>query len=233
MLGKQLTRGFDAYNRLDTLQQANELLDVDYAPDGTLQRTENAKGVVTTYAYDALQRRVGQVRDANGIQAWTSYAYDAQDRLIRVTDPNANPTDYTYDDLGNLLVLTSPDTGTEVRRYDPAGNLRQRTDAKGQVSRYDYDAAGRLTQIDLPGTEDDTLYHYDDCPNGQGRLCSVERGATRLSYRYDGWGQIIALTQQIQDARPLPRGDRRDGVRPRGPDQRPRLPQWCQGVLPL
>ena len=131
MLGKQLTRRFDAYNRLDTLQQANERLDYDYAPDSTLRRTENAQGVVTTYTYDALLRLVGQVQDVNGIQAWIGYDYDTQNRLIRVTDANANPTDYGYDDLDNLLVLTSPDTGTEVRRYDAAGNLRQRTDAKG------------------------------------------------------------------------------------------------------
>jgi len=57
-----------------------------------------------------------------------------------------------------------------------------------------------LTAIDLPGTDDDTVYRYDDCPNGQGWLCSVERGATLVRYRYDGWGQIAALTQQVQDA---------------------------------
>jgi hypothetical protein len=37
-LRKALTQTFDSYNRLDGSSQANEVVDYDFAPDGTVDR---------------------------------------------------------------------------------------------------------------------------------------------------------------------------------------------------
>lgn len=44
-------------------------------------------------------------------QVTTTYAYDAHDKLIRVTAADGRVTDYPQDDFGALIVVRSPDSG--------------------------------------------------------------------------------------------------------------------------
>ena len=202
-LRKQLTRAFDLYNQLDTTEQANESVDYDYAPDGTLDRQTDGRNVATDYSYDALRRLTRTVQDDGGsdpttADAATSYDYDAQDNLTEVTDPVDGTTTYAFDDLGNQVSQTSPDTGTTTFQYDAAGNLTQKTDAKGQVFTYSYDVLNRLTLIDGPGSDSDVTYTYDICPYGQGRLCSLTRGIATVEYRHNAFGYTAVMTQSVE-----------------------------------
>ncbi|BAZ93608.1 uncharacterized protein FOKN1_1209 [Thiohalobacter thiocyanaticus] len=201
-LRKQLTQAFDIYNQLNSSVQVNETVDYDYAPDGTLNRQTDGRGAVTEYSYDALHRLTRTVQNVVGsdpatASAATAYAYDVQDNLTTVTDPNDGTTTYAYDDLGNLVSQTSPDTGTTTFRYDAAGNLIGKTDAKGQEFTYSYDALNRLTAVDGPGTESDVSYVYDTCPNGQGRLCRMTRTDTSLDYSYTAFGEVAQADQAV------------------------------------
>ena len=197
-LRKQLTQTFDLYNRLDLSSQANEQVDRDVAPDGTLATLTDGRGAVTDYSYDALKRLTLVVQDQTGnapstANATTAYGYDVADRLTAVTDPINGTTSYVYDDLGNLLAQTSPDTGTTLFTHDSAGNLLTRTDAKGQVFTYGYDALNRPTGSDGPGSTGDVAYTYDTCPGGHGRLCRVSNADAVVRYQYDAFGNATAL----------------------------------------
>jgi RHS repeat-associated protein len=202
-LRKQLGQTFDLYSRLDASAQANESLDYNFAPDGTLDVQTDGRGSVTDYSYDSLKRLTQAVQNLGGTDpatadTATAYGYDVADRLTSVTDPVNGATAYAYDDLGNLLTQTSPDTGTTDYQYDAAGNLVHKTDAKGQSFTYSYDALNRLTLIDAPGSSDDIAYGYDTCSDGVGRLCSVTYGGgalpagNQLHYRYNGFGEATA-----------------------------------------
>ena len=190
LLRKAITRTFDSYNRLDTASRANEAMDYDYAPDGTLDRQMDGRGSVTDFDYDSLKRLLGSTRDLGGIGELTRYTYDVADRMTAVIDPNGGVTAYQYNDLGNLLTTTSPDTGMTHNAYDDAGNLISMQDARGQMFLYSYDALNRLTGVDAPGTDDDTTYIYDLCANGAGRLCSVITTAQNVTYAYDAFGNV-------------------------------------------
>ncbi len=194
-LKKAITQTFDPYNRLDTTAQANESVDYDFAPNGTLDQTTDGRGVITDYSYDALKRLVSATQDPGGTDPATAdtavtYGYDPAGNLTSVTDPVGGNTTYAYDDLGNLVSRTSPDTGTTSFRYDEAGNLIEKTDALGQVFTYSYDALNRLTRIDAPGTADDIEYVYDRCAKGVGRLCRVSTADGAVHYAYDAFGDI-------------------------------------------
>ena len=184
------------YNRLDTASQANQVLDYDYAANGTLDKLTDGNNAVTDYSYDALQRLVSSTEDLSHLNVQTAYTYDVADRLTKVTDPNGLETIYQYDDLGNLLSQSSPDTGLTSYSYDAAGNLISKTDARGIEVAYEYDAANRLVFIDAPGTAEDIVYEYDTCDQGVGRLCAVTYGASGdandISYGYNGFGDVIA-----------------------------------------
>lgn len=188
---KSLAQTFDIYNRLDTTSQANEGMDYDYAPDGTLSQNADGKSSVTDFDYDNLKRLVTSTQDLGGLNAQTIYDYDVSDRLTSVTDPVDGNTEYIYDDLGNLLTTTSPDTGTTTYSYDAAGNLESRQDAKGQLFLYSYDALNRLTGVDAPGTDDDITYSYDVCTNGTGRLCGVTTATNSVTFDYDAFGNVV------------------------------------------
>ena len=202
ILKKQLSRSFDIYNRLDSRLQANESVDYDFAADGTLARQTDGNNVITDYRYDTLKRLTRVTRDLDGndpvtANATTVYDYDTQDRLTSVTDPMQGNTRYVYDDLGNLVSQTSPDTGTTAFSYDEAGNLMYKIDANGQRLSYRYDALNRLISIDAPGSDDDVSYTYDDCLNGNRRLCGVHRGETAIAFTYTAFGEIAGSSQSV------------------------------------
>ncbi|MGB5398435.1 MAG: DUF6531 domain-containing protein, partial [Gammaproteobacteria bacterium] len=199
---KALNQTFDAYNRLDISTQLNETRNRDFAPDGTLDREVDGKNVVTDYSYDALRRLTTIVQDMGGAaptsaNALTQLDYDVQNNLVAVTDPNGGQTGYTYDDLGNLLSLSSPDTGTAVYTHDAAGNTITMTDAKGQAFSYTYDALGRRLLADAPGVNDDVVYLYDSCVNGDGKLCTVARAGAVVSYSYNAFGETGTVSQSV------------------------------------
>ncbi|MDX1696819.1 MAG: hypothetical protein R3308_00955, partial [Thiohalobacterales bacterium] len=201
-LRKAVSQAYDAYNRLDTQYQANEVKDHDFAPDGTLDSETDGHGVVTDYDYDALKRLTRTTGDQfgwspNTADSVTTYDYDVADRLTRVVDPNGGTTTYVYDDLGNLLSRTSPDTGVTTFGYDTAGNRIRQTDAKGQTITYAYDALNRLTGLDAPGIDDDVSYGYDTCTHGQGALCAVTVAPASASpivsrYTWTAFGEVAS-----------------------------------------
>ncbi len=209
-LKKRIDRTFDAYSHLQH-QQLGELAqpqivsDSAYNPNGTLAQLTDGKGRVSDYGYDDLKRLTRITQDLGGSDpdtrdAETQYDYDAQDHLIRVSDPNDGTTRYAYDDLGNLLYQSSPDSGETHLRYDEAGNLVSKSDARGQIFYYSYDLLNRLTLLDAPGVDDDISYHYgsyDGCDNGSGKVCNITLGGegsapVSVDYRYNGFGEVIA-----------------------------------------
>ncbi|MGD2119804.1 MAG: DUF6531 domain-containing protein, partial [Chromatiales bacterium] len=137
VLQRQITRTFDTYNRLDVISQANESMDYDYLPDGTLDKTTDGNSRVTDFNYDSLKRLILLTQDYGGgdpttAYAGTQYEYNSQGQPALVVDPVGGETTFDYDDLGNLLTQTSPDSGTTTSTYDAAGNRVSKTDAKSQ-----------------------------------------------------------------------------------------------------
>jgi len=199
-LSTLITRVYDAYSHLTQESAANEQTGFSFAADGTLQSTTDGNSVLNVYSYDSLKRLTGVTQNSGGTgptaDTAMSYGYDAQDRLVRVTDANGNATGYVFDDLSNLLGQSSPDTGNQVYSHDAAGNRTSMTDAKGQTFSYTYDAFNRLTFRDASGTDHDVTYLWDTCPGGYGRLCSVSSADATVQYSYTGFGELETLTQQ-------------------------------------
>jgi YD repeat-containing protein len=187
-----IQRTFDAYNRIDKVIGANNTIDYDFYPDGTLTQTKDGKQQLTKRFYDGLRRLTKVVRpDLSQIQ----YGYDAAGNLDEVIDPNLATTTYVLDDLHNKVAQISPDTGTAQFDYDPAGNLSRLTDADGHVTKYTYDAGNRLLTVDREGGDYDETYGYDSCVNGVGSLCSVTNSVGEIvSYEYDDFGEISKMT---------------------------------------
>src|SRR4029077_13927086 len=84
----------------------------------------------------------------------TSYAYNALDNLLSVTQSGSRPTNFTSKSLSSLTQATSPESGTIKYTYDANGNLATKvapspnqTNSSVTVSTtYSRDALNRLTQ---------------------------------------------------------------------------------------
>lgn len=97
-----------------------------------------------------------QGRPTTDTNHWvTRYAYDLNDRLIRITDSQNNVKTLQYDGLQRKTFMNDPDQGVTTYVYDDASNLIETTDAKGQRVTYTYDGLNRIR------TEE---YHDENSP---------------------------------------------------------------------
>ncbi len=202
-LAQTRSRVYDNVNRLaQELGAQNQATTYGYDNQGNLTSIDGPLAGtvdVTINAYDALNRLV-RVTDPN--QGQTQYAYNGVDQLVSVTDPRNLATTYNYDGLANLNSQASPDTGTTANTYDAAGNLLTQTDAKGQVTTYAYDALNRVTSITFHDGSKQT-YAYDQGANGIGRLSTItetnpqSQVTSLLAYAYDQKGRTTSETRTV------------------------------------
>lgn len=126
--------------------------------DLVTQRTD-ARGVVTTYGYDGLNRlqSVSYNVGSTGVPATPSlsYAYGTDStqnnngRLLTVTDGVGSET-YAYDLLGRATQLQKKINGTIYTMgygYNLAGEVTSITYPSGRVVQRSFDAIGRLCEI--------------------------------------------------------------------------------------
>jgi RHS repeat-associated protein len=149
------------------------------------------------YAYDSLNRAASVTQPwtgAGGSTAVTSYAYDVQDHLIGITDTEGTVTTYTYSDRDLGTQEVSPVSGTTSYEYNEHGNQVEETDARSVTILRTYDDLDRLTSIDYPDPDLDTTYTYDAGGAGafaKGRLTSIARGGSTVTYTYDRFGRVL------------------------------------------
>jgi RHS repeat-associated protein len=127
------------------------------------QRTD-ARGVITTYSYDNLNRasQVSYNVGTTGVPATptVTMTYDeggsaanAMGRLTTLTDGTGTEK-YTYNNLGLITQLTKTVNGTQyplVYAYNLSGELASLTYPSGRVVQENYDAIGRLCAVGSSG----------------------------------------------------------------------------------
>jgi RHS repeat-associated protein len=161
---------------------------------------------ISQLSYDAL----GQVTDLNVGLGTTDAAterhltYTNNGLVQTLRDAENNLTTYEYDGFDRLSKTRYPlptkgsnaSSTTDFEQllnYDENGNPGQRRLRDGSVINFTYDPLDRVTLKDLPGTEPDVTYGYDNL----GRLTSASQSGNALSFGYD------ALSRKISEGGPL------------------------------
>ena len=190
-----------------------------YDCDGKLQRVWDANhpsvgqtnAPTLAYTYDALGRMVSMTQPwtgSGGGTAVTSYAYDVQDHLVLLTDPNGTATTWVFSDRDLLTRETSETTGITSYLYNEHGQLAGSTDARNVAVARTVDAIDRVTFIDYPENQLDTTYTYGDpgIPFSKRRLTAITRDGQEIVYKYDRFGRVV------QDGGLLYAWDRNDNL---------------------
>jgi RHS repeat-associated protein len=131
---------------------------------GVPARTQDARGAISIYGYDASGNLVGYT-DAAGNSYQYSYdrngnltqsvnplgqtvqmTYGMFSNLTSITDAAGNTTSYAYSAAGNLLSMTYPDGTAQSFAYDPPGNLNETVLQNGDPVSYQNNPEGLLTR---------------------------------------------------------------------------------------
>ncbi len=168
--------------------------------NGNLVQITDPLSAVKNFTYDSLNRVVlsGEEQSAT-VTAETGYAYDINNNLIQVTDPEGRITAYTYDDANRLIKEVSPDSGTTTYLYDDAGNLTTKTTGDGAVVQYTHDVLGRMLTKEYSDTGLDVIFSYDEGDNGMGRLTGINNDRDVYAFSYDASGNLVTVQRTTDE----------------------------------
>ncbi len=142
------------YDALDRLTRAvyPDATAEQYAYDKLdLISATDRRGNVTTYTYDANQRRTS-VTDPLG--QVTRFDYYENGVLKSISDPNGHVTSWDIDLQSRPIAKRYADGTTETIAYEATtSRVASVTDALGQAKRFGYDIDNRVTSISYPNAK--------------------------------------------------------------------------------
>jgi RHS repeat-associated protein len=206
--GKLTQYGYDAAgNNTSITLDGQQVFAATYDGQGQMLTSTDGNGNTTTYSYDAAGN-LASVTDPRGNE--TTYTYTDAGLLASEVDPRGNcagcnpaehTTSYSYDADGRLLSVTDQLGHTTSYSYDAAGNKTSETDANGHTTSYSYDAANHLTTITGPDPDGSgplappvTTYGYDDA--GNQTSVTDPRGNT-TNHGYNENNQLVSVTDPL------------------------------------
>jgi YD repeat-containing protein len=118
----------------------------------------------------------------------TTFEYDDNDNLIKITDPLGHSTTppWDYDALDRLISSTDLNGGQTVYSYDANDRLETVTDPEKLQTTYGYDGLGNQTRISSPDTG--VTFYFPDEAGNTGTLLDNRVQAT--TYTYDALNRV-------------------------------------------
>lgn len=134
----------------------------------------------------------------------TTYHYDAEGNVDKVTDALGRETTSEYDPLGRLkrslqnatAAATAMDRAETLLQYDALDRVTKLTDPKLLDTNTAYNGFGDPMQLVSPDTGT-TSYTYDSAGN---RTQRTDANGRVVQYAYDGLNRIIAMTYPQEPA---------------------------------
>ncbi len=182
-------------NRITETDNRNNPTSYQYTRDGLLRLQTTADGQLTQYSYDRNQNLLSVVA---GLQLelskrqTTTYAYDAENQRVSVTDAKGNITSYIYDAPGNVVAIE--DANHHIRNLAYDRNNRLRFEVSAAVGVFDpvtgaavIDAVTRLQQ-----TVSYTVEHRFD-GNGN-EIETIDQNGKSTGYAFDTANRVSSVT---------------------------------------
>ncbi len=191
----------------------------EFDGNSRLRATIDDNGKRTSYAYDALDRRILQIH-ADGTMH--RFDFNRDDALTQVTDPNGTVVRRSVDELGRVRrsEVTAFGTGVvgtkiETYEYDGLSRLTRATDDNGDSVRTQdfervYDSLSRVIEERQNGRVVSTVFSGDgqrlaDTYPGGRRIENVFDAIDRIHTQSDGRGTIAEFRWIGQGYRELAR----------------------------
>lgn len=144
-------------------------------------------GTATQYSYDLMDNLL----TVTTVHGTTSYEYDANQKLIAVTNPKGARVEYEYNALGLPVKEKLPGNRVKLKEYTVEGLLSAETDANGNRTTYGYSYSGKLSEITDPLGQITSLI-YDKLGNLTRQTLP---SGNWTSYRYDAARRLISTNE--------------------------------------
>ncbi len=157
----------------------------------TEQDGQSGPSWTTRYRYGAVGELLAAIDNEHGP---TSYAYDADNRLVLQRDADGNERQYQYDPGGNVAHTPTHRfiehtrgnrmvvSHAESFSYDALGRLHKRRAASGVETTHTYDSRGQLLEVSWSDRPERWTAAYD----GLGRRVWRQYGDERTEFYWDG-----------------------------------------------
>ena len=161
---------------------------------GMLCKVEDESGT-TEYSYDAFGNKTSMKRTELGVAYTTSYAWDKEDRISRLTLPSGRAIDYSRDSIRRVQGIEATVNGTKQSivsdiSYRADNRMLGCTYGNSLTDSRGYDLQGRLISQSLKGassTVDQRSYTYDVKSN----ITSITVNGNARSYGYDALDRLV------------------------------------------
>lgn len=179
----ETTLDYNTYGNLARVENkaVGQSKTLDYDAASRLTTVSDAVGNTSRYRYNNVDQVLEQI---NAVGHSTKFAYDANDNLTDVTNAKGGVTSMSYDNVTDWLQSVSFGEATKRFDYNKEGSLKTFTKPDGSQRHYIYDNLGRVTNDGV------NQYKYDEYT----RLTTVEQDDKKLSFTYDGFNRITAVT---------------------------------------
>jgi YD repeat-containing protein len=171
--------GYDANERLTSIDRPGTVYDTTLGYDGSDNRTLLQNGHVTsTMGYDGANRLDWRIDNIGGLSFTTDNSYDGNDNLTRIDYPS-----------GRAVINT----------YDTAGRVTKVTDGGGATyaDQFQYHPSGAPLQFKPGGSNAVQQFSYD----GRYRLYTSTTGHRSLTHTYDDVGNLTTLNESSRPGR--------------------------------
>jgi RHS repeat-associated protein len=211
-----------AGNRLSRADQLTSIVS-NYTYDPLYELTAVTQGANTTesYTFDAVGNRLSSLSASytydisNELTAQTgvTYTHDNNGNLTSKTDASGM-TSYSWDFENRLTRITLPGGAQVNFKYDPNGRRIQKSSSSGTTN-YVYDHANVLEEVDATGTlvtrytqnlgtdeplvtlKSGTTSYYEADALGTVTSLSNSSGALAKTYVYDSFGKLLSSSGTI------------------------------------
>ncbi|QLC24486.1 hypothetical protein HFP57_05255 [Parasphingopyxis algicola] len=158
---------------------------------------------ITGYFYDNARRVIRVANGQSTAEVANAFVRTFTDngRVETLADGEGNLTTYIYDGFDRLRDMRYPNasgtgsSATDYERftYDDNGNVTARRLRDGTTINFTYDDLDRRTLMNLPGSDPDVSYTYDNFS----RMLTASQSGHNLTFTYDIFGR------QLTEAGPL------------------------------
>ncbi len=188
-LGIQFER--DGENRITSIvDPAGNAISYEYDQKGDLVTTINQEGHATRFTYHQ-DHLLADLEDPLGVRAVRN-DYDADGRLIRVTDAFGKATNFEHDLEGRREVVTDRLGHVHIVEYDQFGNVVGERDPLGNHRTRTYDERGNMLSITDP-LGNVVSFAYSD----QNDLTAITDTLGTTAFTYNPLGQIEKITDRV------------------------------------
>ncbi len=171
-LGNRISYTLDAMGNINK----EEIFDAD----SQLRRTHSM-------TYDSLNRLL---KDIGAKNQTSTYGYDNNSNMTKITDPLNNVTQNVYDALNRLVQITDPKGQSAFFKYNKDDLPVAVTDTRNLVTRYTYDGLKNLTDISSPDTGTITRT-FDAAGN---ILTETDARGKTTTHVYDALNRVTKMT---------------------------------------